>query len=227
MKLRLTSFHRGWGEEIQGSSTARGERRCSAQTDSPCTWGSWRTDRGDRKHLWDDSYSAGTSTGQVSAKTEPGSPLVSSHLYRLSAPGCLITRWFRDLEGRERCHSDPAQTRRHADWHSQITQTGLRRSCCENSSVILLLFRHLFSLRTCLMLFNDWYSQITQTGRQRCCWENSTLYLFSVCTLCCPMLGLFTCYHLEGGEYRYIIAGTDRLRNSFYLPAIRLLNSHH
>jgi hypothetical protein len=29
------------------------------------------------------------------------------------------------------------------------------------------------------------------------------------------------------GQYRYIKAGTKRLRNSFYLKVIRLLNSHH
>uniref|UniRef100_A0A8C7C8Q2 Reverse transcriptase domain-containing protein n=1 Tax=Oncorhynchus kisutch TaxID=8019 RepID=A0A8C7C8Q2_ONCKI len=29
------------------------------------------------------------------------------------------------------------------------------------------------------------------------------------------------------GQYRYIKAGTERLKNSFYLKAIRLLNSHH
>ena len=29
------------------------------------------------------------------------------------------------------------------------------------------------------------------------------------------------------GQYRCIKAGTERLKNSFYLKAIRLLNSHH
>ena len=29
------------------------------------------------------------------------------------------------------------------------------------------------------------------------------------------------------GQYRYIKAGTGRLKNSFYLKAIRMLNSHH
>jgi hypothetical protein len=29
------------------------------------------------------------------------------------------------------------------------------------------------------------------------------------------------------GQYRCIKAGTKRLKNSFYLKAIRLLNSHH
>ena len=29
------------------------------------------------------------------------------------------------------------------------------------------------------------------------------------------------------GQYRFIKAGTERLKNSFYLKAIRLLNSHH
>jgi hypothetical protein len=29
------------------------------------------------------------------------------------------------------------------------------------------------------------------------------------------------------GQYRCIRAGTERLKNSFYLKAIRLLNSHH
>ena len=29
------------------------------------------------------------------------------------------------------------------------------------------------------------------------------------------------------GQYRCITAGTERLKNSFYLKTIRLLNSHH
>jgi hypothetical protein len=29
------------------------------------------------------------------------------------------------------------------------------------------------------------------------------------------------------GQYRFIETGTERLKNSFYLKAIRLLNNHH
>ena len=43
-----------------------------------------------------------------------------------------------------------------------------------------------------------------------------------------PSLCLFTpLSSRRRGQYRCIKAGTERLKNSFYLKAIRLLNSHH
>ncbi|KAK6293483.1 hypothetical protein J4Q44_G00358090 [Coregonus suidteri] len=47
------------------------------------------------------------------------------------------------------------------------------------------------------------------------------------CRVAFPCLSLKTQSVSVRGQYRCIKAGTEKLKNSFYLKAIRLLNSHH
>jgi hypothetical protein len=90
-----------------------------------------------------------------------------------------------------------------------INQRGLAKWCEENN-----LNKHITGGK--LTALQDTYSTRCHGKAKKIIEDNNH-----------PSHCLFTPLSSRRGQYRCIKAGTERLKNSFYLKAIRLLNSHH